>query len=207
MLINGNKSYSFLVPLSLNLLIYILFYSSTHFDMIKFIKFIWMLSMVAVMGVLLYENTILQPPVTLQIDDVGGVFNLTKNGFFYLFLAAIVVLNGILLILGTIIPTLPEAFLPIPKRKFWAKNQTTRRMLLKNFKLWTKGIGIFINLFIMVYLVSIQIENGATPKFPFNVSILSTIIWILLVGWLILFFAWFGINKTAAEKVKVKSKN
>lgn len=165
-----------------------------------------MLSMLAVMGVLLYENVILQPPVTIKIDDAGGVFNLTKNGFFYLFLAAIVVFNGILLILGTVVPTLPEKFLPIPKRKFWAKNSTTRRMLLQNFKLWTKGVGIFINLFIMIYLVSIQIENGATPKFPFNASILSTITLVLLAGWLALFFAWFGINKTAAEKVRVKPK-
>lgn len=172
--------------------------------MIKFIKFIWMLSMLAVMGVLLYENVILQPPITIKIDDVGGVFNLTKNGFFYLFLAAIVVFNGILLILGTVVPTLPEKFLPIPKRKFWAKNQTTRRMLLKNFKLWTKGIGIFINLFIIIYLVSIQIENGATPQFPFDASILSTLVLGLLAGWLVLFFAWFGMNKTAAEKVRVE---
>ncbi|WP_338791803.1 hypothetical protein [Bernardetia sp. MNP-M8] len=175
--------------------------------MIKFIKFIWMLSMLAVMGVLLYENVILQPPVTIKIDDVGGVFNLSKNGFFYLFLAAIVVFNGILLILGTVIPTLPEKFLPIPKRNFWAKNQTTRRMLLNNFKLWIKGVGIFINLFIMIYLVAIQIENGATPKFPFDASILSTIVLVLLVGWLLLFFAWFGMNKTAAEKVRVEKQN
>ena len=165
-----------------------------------------MLSMLAVMGVLLYENVILQPPVTIKFDEAGGVFNLTKNGFFYLFLAAIVVFNGILLILGTVVPTLPEKFLPIPKRKFWAKNQTTRLMLLKNFKLWTKGIGIFINLFIMVYLVTIQIENGATPAFPFNASILSTIVLILLGGWLLLFFAWFGMNDTAAEKVRVEQK-
>jgi len=164
-----------------------------------------MLSMLAVMRVLLYENVILQPPVTIKIDDMGGVFNLTKNGFFYLFLAAIVVFNGILLILGTIIPSLPEKFLPIPKRKFWAKNQTTRRMLLNNFKLWTKGVGIFINLFIMIYLVVIQIENGATPGFPFDASILSTIVLALLAGWLVLFFAWFGMNKTAAEKVRVES--
>ena len=166
-----------------------------------------MLSMLAVMGVLLYENVILQPPVTIKIDDIGGVFNLSKNGFFYLFLAAIVVFNGILLILGTVIPTLPEKFLPIPKRKFWAKNQTTRRMLLNNFKLWIKGVGIFINLFIMIYLVAIQIENGATPKFPFDASILSTIVLVLLVGWLLLFFAWFGINKTAAVKVRVEKQN
>lgn len=164
-----------------------------------------MFSMVAVMGVLLYENVILQPPVTIKIDDIGGVFSLSKNSFFYLFLAVIVVLNGMLLILGTVVPTLPEQFLPIPKRKFWAKNQATRQLLLKNFKLWTKGIGIFINLFIMVYLVSIQIDNGATPKFIFNASILSTVISGLLVAWLILFFAWFGINKTAAEKVRVES--
>ena len=166
-----------------------------------------MLSMVAVLGVLLYENVILQPPVTVKIDDVGGVFNLTKNGFFYLFLAAIVVCNGILLILGTLIPNLPKKFLPIPKRNFWAKNQATRQMLLKNFKLWTKGIGIFINLFIMIYLVSIQVENGATPKFPFNASILSTLVLGLLAGWLVLFFAWFGMNSTAAEKVKVEAKS
>ncbi|WP_375561102.1 hypothetical protein ACE193_00685 [Bernardetia sp. OM2101] len=175
--------------------------------MIKFIKFIWMLSMLAVMGVLLYENVILQPPVSIKIDDAGGVFNLSKNGFFYLFLAAIVVFNGILLILGTVIPTLPKKFLPIPKRNFWSKNQTTRRMLLKNFKLWTKGIGIFINLFIMIYLVSIQIENGATPQFPFNPSILSTIVLTLLVGWLFLFFAWFGMNATAVEKMRVEPQN
>lgn len=165
-----------------------------------------MLSMVAVMGVLLYENVILQSPITVKIDDVGGVFSLSRNGFFYLFLAAIVVFNGILLILGTVVPTLPEKFLPIPKRKFWASNQATRRMLLINFKLWMKGIGIFINLFIMVYLVSIQIENGSIPEFPFNASVLSTIILVFLVGWLLLFFAWFGINKTAAEKVRVESK-
>ncbi len=174
--------------------------------MIKFIKFIWILSMLAVGGVLLYENIVLQVPITIKIDDVGGVFNLTKNGFFYLFLAAIVVFNGILMILGAVIPTLPEKFLPIPKRSFWAKNQTTRLMLLKNFKLWTKGVGIFINLFIIVYLVSIQVENGATPAFPFNASILSTIVLVLLAGWLVLFFAWFGINKTAAEKVRVEQK-
>ncbi len=166
-----------------------------------------MLSMLAVMGVLLYENVVLQPPIVIKIDDVGGIFSLTKNSFFYLFLAAIVVFNGILLILGTVIPTLPEKFLPIPKRKFWASSQNTRQMLLKNFKLWIKGIGIFINLFIMVYLVSIQIENGAAPAIPFNPSILSTIILVLLVGWLILFFAWFGMNKTAAEKVRVVSQN
>lgn len=163
-----------------------------------------MLSMVAVMGVLLYENVILQAPVTLKFDDAGGVFNLTKNSFFYLFLSIIVVFNGILLILGTVIPTLPEKFLPIPKRNFWAKNQATRLMLIKNFKLWTKGVGIFINLFIMVYLVSIQVENGATPQFPFDASILSTLVLVLLVGWLVLFFAWFGVNKTAAEKVRVE---
>ncbi len=174
--------------------------------MIKLIKFLWMLSMLAVMGVLLYENVILQPPITLKIDDTGGVFNLTKNGFFYLFLAAIVVFNGILLILGTVIPTLPEKFLPLPKRKFWSSSQATRKILLKNFKLWTKGIGIFINLFLIIYLVSIQIENGATPAFPFDASILSIIILVLLVGWLLLFFVWFGMNKTAAEKVRVEVK-
>ncbi len=166
-----------------------------------------MLSMLAVMGVLLYENVILKPPVTIKIDEVGGVFNLTKNGFFYLFLAAIVVCNGILLILGTLIPNLPQQFLPIPKRKFWAKNQATRQMLLKNFKLWTKGIGIFINLFIIIYLVSVQVENGATPKFPFDASILSTVVAILLGGWFILFFAWFGMNDTAAQKVKVEARS
>ncbi len=172
--------------------------------MIKFVKFVWMLSMVAVMGVLLYENVILQPPVIIKIDDVGGVFSLTKNGFFYLFLAAIVVFNGILLILGTVIPTLPEKFLPIPKRNFWASNQSTRLMLLKNFKLWTKGIGIFINLFLIIYLISIQTENGATPAFPFDASILSAIVLVLLLGWFVLFFAWFGMNKNAAEKVRVE---
>lgn len=165
-----------------------------------------MLSMLAVMGVLLYENVILQPPVTIKLDEIGGIFNLTKNGFFYLFLAIIVVCNGILLILGTLLPNLPQQFLPIPKRKFWTKNQTTRQMLTKNFKLWTKGIGIFINLFIIIYLVSIQIENGATPKFPFNGSILSTIVSILLGSWFLLFFIWFGMNKKAEEKVRVISK-
>lgn len=175
--------------------------------MIKFIKFIWLLSMLAVLGVLLYENVILQAPISINIDGAGGRFNLSKNGFFYLFLAAIVVFNGILLILGTVVPTLPEKFLPIPKRNFWAKNQATRLMLLKNFKLWTKGVGIFINLFIMVYLVSIQIENGATPKFPFDASILSTIVLVLLGSWLLLFFAWFGMNAKAAEKVRVEQQN
>ena len=166
-----------------------------------------MLSMLAVMGVLLYENVVLQPPITVKIDDVGGVFSLSKNAFFYLFLAVIVVFNGILLILGTVVPTLPEKFLPIPKRKFWASTINTRRMLLNNFKLWTKGIGIFVNLFIIIYLVSIQIENGAAPTFSFNPSILSTIVLLLLVGWLVLFFAWFGMNKTAAEKVRVEKQN
>jgi len=166
-----------------------------------------MFSMLAVMGVLLYENVILQPPIIIKIDNLGGIFSLSKDSFFYLFLAAIVVFNGILLILGTVIPTLPEKFLPIPKRKFWASSQNTRRMLLKNFKLWIKGVGIFLNLFIMVYLVSIQIENGATPAIPFNPSILSALILVLLVGWFLLFFAWFGMTKTAAEKVKVVSQN
>ncbi|WP_027001657.1 hypothetical protein [Hugenholtzia roseola] len=170
----------------------------------KIVKYFWIFSMVAFMATLLYCYVSYDTPIFVFKESPEALpYALEKSNFFYAGLGAILTSNILTLLLSNLLPRLRPPFLPLPAASFWAQNSYTRQRMTEYLEGWTKGIGIFLNLILILAVLHIITLNDAA----FSVETQNWLfgIFALLLFWIGLFFYLFiGTKKEIAEMIEIK---
>ena len=130
--------------------------------------------------------------------NILDLIKVPKEQFFYGFLAAIILVNSSILLLGNLGLSISKNILFVPKRSFWMSSINTKKVFAEKFKLWLKGLALFFNLFFIVFVAAIAKVNIETaPQFAYQFFILFLGLVILL--WFFYYFVWFS-NIEEAQK-------
>lgn len=154
-------------------------------------KIFWILSLLGFLAVLLVTYVYMPENVAVLFDELGlPYYFLPRDHYFYAALAACVLLNGAILLLGNSVTRLPSALLPVPKRSYWAMRENRPRFV-KRFEHWTKGVAFFLNLILCLLLVDILRGNDA--QMNYQTQTLLYVFGALLAVWLGFYFMLFGV--------------
>ncbi|WP_448520321.1 hypothetical protein [Rhodoflexus sp.] len=154
-------------------------------------KILWILSLLGFLAVLLVTYIYMPENVAVLFDQLGlPYYFLPRDQYFYVALAACVLLNGAILLLGNSVTRLPSSFLPTPKRRYWAMRDNRLRFN-KRFKHWIKGVAFFLNLILCLLLVDIL--RGNDSQMDYQTQTLLYVFSALLGVWIGFYFVLFGV--------------
>jgi hypothetical protein len=170
----------------------------------KIVKYFWILSIVAFMAALLYCYVSYDAPIfVFKETPEAQPYALEKSSFFYAGLGAILTSNILTLLLSNLLPRLRPPFLPLPAASFWVQTPYTRRRMTEYVEGWTKGIGIFLNLILILAVLHIITLNDADVSVKIQNWLFGIFAFLFL--WIGLFFYLFiGTKKEVARIIEIK---
>jgi hypothetical protein len=152
----------------------------------RFATLFWVFSLFIFLFTFVYTNAYLPRYVSIQGDELM----IEKSNYAYIVIAIAALVNGALLMLGSAFQFLPSFFMPIPKRNEWMNDDQKRKKLYLNLKAWTKGLGVCINLLLVVALIDVYDANDSDIFIP--TAWLYSLVSVLLVSWLGFYYFWFN---------------
>ena len=143
---------------------------------------LWVLSLFLFLGGNLFVYGDLGSTVNIYENSTQILASLPKTQFFYTAFSVMLILNILLLLGSYTLPYLPPAMILAPQKDKWTATPISRKHFYKKFKLWTKGLGLFMNLFLTGCVFAIYYMNSRNT-FPLNwffylIGILS-LLWII----------------------------
>lgn len=168
----------------------------------KNMKYLWILSMLGFLGVLLATYVQLPDPVEISTLDNGRPdYYVEREPYFYIAFGVMLFLNVCLLVGGNLFIHVSPSF-PFPMKKFWLQNKDTQKVLKGIFKGWFRGIAFCLNLFMMVILTIIFNYNDPDFNFEYLDFFLAPA-GILTVIWLMTLFVALNRYKATAHRLNI----
>ncbi len=163
--------------------------------MLRFIKVLWVLSMLGFLASALFvyadigdANTIVQ----LRLDASGeSAFGVSKINFFYVSLFIMLGINVIILLTGYSVPYLPKSLVLAPQKELWLSTPHNRKNFYKRMKDWARGFATIINFFLTCVIFTIYYMNSRNY---FPLAWTYYLCAILAIAWLFAFFPIFKKN-------------
>lgn len=150
----------------------------------KAVKFFWILSIMLLLGVMLFVYADADPAV-----GFSGV-SLEKHLFFYYGIALMVLANGALLALAHSFPFFPRPWLKMPNKSYWMQDKEHAGIFYGRAKEWVRGFALLFNLFLGVSFAAIGYANHSNAQTP--IAIILFLLGIASVVWLFAFFPIFS---------------
>ncbi|HAR20747.1 MAG TPA: hypothetical protein DCR46_08790 [Cytophagales bacterium] len=118
----------------------------------RIIKFLWVLSLLFFVGVLLYGYYLLPDVVCVQFDAAGNPIDyVERKKAFYGFSGVFALFNVLLLTLEKFTLLLPNRLKPVPNKSYWLGNEETKQGLQYVLSDWFYGFSAFLNCWILVF--------------------------------------------------------
>ncbi|MDW8286993.1 MAG: hypothetical protein RMJ89_02885 [Flammeovirgaceae bacterium] len=122
----------------------------------------------------------------LVLSDNGQTAFFTKSLFFYASLFLLLFLNITIHLISLLYAFMPSWLMLIPQKKYWTETFSQRKELARVLKMWTKGMLLLINVFLLAFLVRIYSINAEEIKI--DTTWLLYVLPLLMIGWKIWLF-------------------
>ncbi|NME68189.1 hypothetical protein [Flammeovirga aprica] len=159
----------------------------------KYIKFIWALSLFIFLGysLLAYIYFPDSGVMVMGATENESAMVMSKSDFFYSSMGILLFINVALAGLGASVLHLPQQLILVPNKAKWLQSKETQQQLLESIKGWTKGLATLINGLLLTTLGVIYRTQGhdiEAPKVEYSPMVFS-----ILIG--VWFLAYFFIMK------------
>ncbi|MEM1137715.1 MAG: hypothetical protein AAGI07_17890, partial [Bacteroidota bacterium] len=125
----------------------------------QIVKPLWIISFLGCFAVIVLTYANLD--VFVNIGDITTEgFRLSRDNYFYLSVALLLLLNVILNIAGKAIQFAPKEGIISPNKKQWLTDINTAKELFFLVKSWTRGLALILNLFLSVLFGIIYNQNS-----------------------------------------------
>ncbi|KXX71208.1 hypothetical protein [Flammeovirga sp. SJP92] len=163
----------------------------------KYIKFIWALSLFIFLGysLLAYIYFPDSGVMVMGATETESAMVMSKSNFFYSSMGILLFINIVLAGLGASVLHLPQQLIMVPNKAKWLQTKEAQQQLLESVKGWTKGLATLINGLLLSTLGVIYRTQGhdiEAPKVEYSPMVFS----VLIFAWLI---AYFFIMKSPKE--------
>ncbi len=150
------------------------------------VRLLKILSWLGALAFLLYTYYYLPDQIAIHYNPQGVPDNfLSRETFFYVVAAFIILLNLFLSLIGRMLLNFPNELLFIPKRDYWLANAESRDKLLFVLRNWINSLATVLNFYIMAMLfITLRLHTNQRV-------FLSDYTWILFAG-LALLIGWIA---------------
>ena len=150
------------------------------------VRLLKILSWLGALAFLLYTYYYLPEQIAIHYNSQGVPDNfLSRETFFYVVAAFIILLNLFLSLIGRMLLNFPDELLFIPNRNYWLANAESREKLLFLLRNWINSLATILNFYIMAMLfITLRLHTNQRV-------FLSDYTWILFAG-LALLIGWIA---------------
>ncbi|WP_281614189.1 hypothetical protein [Flammeovirga sp. SubArs3] len=165
----------------------------------KYIKYLWGLSLLIYLGLALLAYIYLPDEGVTVLHQTASseALILTKNAFFYASMGSLMLVNIFFVTIGNGILYFPKPMILAPNSSFWLNDSEHREVFLEKMKGWTKGMATIFNFLLLTVLGVIYAEQGHDP-YAIKVEYSPMILWVIALVWMGAYFVVF--KKTAIEE-------
>lgn len=120
----------------------------------------WALSVLGFVVVLFGTYKDLSDQVFVLLDGAAGAgLRVSRDTYFYVAVALLVVGNALFLLLAQVLPSVPKRLFRVPAGDYWRRDVLHRRALDRILAGWLYGLAAVYNFFLLAVLLLIESGN------------------------------------------------
>lgn len=151
------------------------------YSLLRVVRYVWFLSFIVFMGLLLLMYASLPERLRIPLSSNGQTAFFSRDVFFYVSAFLLLFLNVAIHVISSLYAFMPSWLLLIPQKNYWTESFSRRKELLRVLKMWTKGILLLINFFLLALAAHVYSLNAEEIKL--NITWLLYVFPVLMLFW------------------------